>query len=359
MNKDKIDFKLVNMAIITFIIFLIYQMKGFWGNFLWKISLIIMPFILAFIIAYAFYPLLKFLRKKGVPKVLSIIFIVLIFISLFSLVAILIIPLLTVQLSNLFNKIIFFIKEIASKHNLEIGPLQEGLTSTFNSVLFSLSSYVSGGAINFINLSLNFIVNFLIVFSVSIYFLIDMEKMSNFVKGHLKKRNPRTYLYCTMLDQEMKSYILGMMKIVCITFFEYTIAYSIVGHPYALLLGLLTALCNLIPFFGAMCINAIAAITAAVSFPFPSLLIKTLIAIAIISIADTYVINPNVFKRTNRVHPIIVILAVFGGGYFFGILGIFLSIPVAIFIMTTYKFYKIDIHTKISDFKAINKKEKS
>jgi len=355
MNKNKIDFKLVNMAIITFIIFLIYQMKDLWGVVLTKIGIVITPFIIAFILAYACYPLLKFLRNKKIPKTLSIIFIILIFLSLFSLVAILVGPLLVTQLNNLFNKIILFIKELSNKHHVNLGPLQESLTGIFNSILLSLSKYVSDGAINIINLSVNFFLNILIIFSVFIYFLIDMEKIGASFKAFVNKNSPRTYLYFTMIDQEMKSYIVGMIKIICITFFEYTIAYSIVGHPYALLLGLLTAICNIIPFFGAMSINTVAAITAAVSAPFPSLLIKTLIAIAIISVADTYVINPNVFKKTNRVHPIIVILAAFGGGYLFGILGVFLSIPIAILIITTYKFYKTDIHTKISDLKTITK----
>ncbi len=357
MIKNKLDFKLINLAIVTLIIFLIYQMNEFWGGFLSKIWTIIMPFIIAFIMAYALYPVLKFLEKKGVPKALSIVFIVLLVIGLFSFVAILVVPMLTEQLSSLFNNIILFIKELSIKHDLNVGPLQESLTSGFNSVILALSNYVSDGAINIINLSFSVVSNMLIALSVSIYFLIDMDRIRDWFKNYLGKKSPRTYRYFIILDKEMKLYLLGFMKIVFITFFIYTAAYYTINHPNALLLGLLAALGNLIPFFGAISVNIIAGITAAVNLPFPGLLIKTLVVILIISIVDTYIINPYVFKKSNRVHPIVVILSVFAGGYLFGFMGIFISLPASIIIITTYKFYKTDIYMKISDMKETKKKK--
>ena len=67
---------------------------------------------------------------------------------------------------------------------------------------------------------------------------------------------------------------------------------------------------------------------------------------------DGYVINPLVYGRTNKVHPIVVISAVFAGGILAGVLGIIISLPVAIIIITTYKYYKEDIFEKISDIKT-------
>lgn len=349
--KNKLDLKLVNLALITLILFLIYQMYEFWGGFLIKIWTVLMPFAIAFILAYILYPVLKFLQNKGLPKPLALIIVLLTLGSILSILGLLVIPLLIEQLSSLFNNIILFVREFSTKHDLQFGPLQESLTTTFNSIIITLGNYVSDGAINIINMSLNVITNVLIILSVSIYFLIDMDNIWDWFKNYLSTKNPKTYLYFVMLDEEMKSYLTGISKIMCITFFEYTIAYSLIKHPNALLLGLLASLSNMIPFFGAMIVNIIALITSAVNLPFPGLFIKTFIAIAIISIADTYVINPNVFKRSNRIHPIIIILSVFAGGYLFGVIGIFLSLPFSIMLITIYKFYKTDIHSKINDIK--------
>ena len=75
------------------------------------------------------------------------------------------------------------------------------------------------------------------------------------------------------------------------------------------------------------------------------------------SALDGYVINPLVYGKTNKVHPIVVISAVFAGGILGGIFGIIASLPIAIIIMTTYKFYKDDLYEKIDSMKDRKKEE--
>ena len=69
------------------------------------------------------------------------------------------------------------------------------------------------------------------------------------------------------------------------------------------------------------------------------------------STLDGYVINPLVYGKTNQIHPIITILSVFIGGALFGVAGIIFSLPFAIVLVTTYKFFKEDIAEKIIDMK--------
>ena len=112
---------------------------------------------------------------------------------------------------------------------------------------------------------------------------------------------------------------------------------------------------NLIPYFGGMLTNVVAAITAFVISP--ALFVKTIIAFAICSALDGYVINPLVYGKATEIHPVVVILSVFAGGILFGFLGIFISLPMAIFVITTYKFFKDDVWGKIEDIKENSKKE--
>ncbi|HHW68909.1 MAG TPA: hypothetical protein GX747_01030, partial [Tenericutes bacterium] len=55
--NNKLDYKLLNFAILVFIIFLIYQTGGLWIGVISKVITIIFPFFLAFVFAYAFYPI--------------------------------------------------------------------------------------------------------------------------------------------------------------------------------------------------------------------------------------------------------------------------------------------------------------
>ena len=103
------------------------------------------------------------------------------------------------------------------------------------------------------------------------------------------------------------------------------------------------------PYFGGIGVNIIAAITAFVVSP--SLLVKTIIAFAILSSIDSYVINPTVYGKTNSIHPLITIIALFAGGIIFGITGVFISFPLAIIAVTTYKYFKDDIALNIKKVK--------
>ncbi len=356
MIKNRLDYKLINVALIAVIVYLIYNTGNLWLSFVGKLIQIITPFFFAFIVAYALYPMVNYLQSKRIPKFLSVVIVLGLIIGLVAILIILIVPLLFGQLTSLFNGIIAFLKELTVNYDLNLGSVQDSLSASFNDIIMNLSKYVSNGAINVISMSLGVISTIVIAFAASIYLLIDMAKIRNTFKQFLLSKSKRAYTYFKTLDTEMKNYLTGFMKIVVITLFEYTIAFLIIGHPNAILLGFLAAVATLIPYFGGMITNVIAAITAFVISP--TLFIKTVICFFILSSIDGYVINPFVYGKTNEVHPLVVIFAVFTGGILFGIIGIIISLPLAIAILATYKFYKNDINEKIEDIKFEKKKKR-
>lgn len=355
MLKNKLDFKLINFGIITLIIFLMYQTSEIWLGFAGIVLKIITPLFFAFILAYVLHPYLKFLMDRKIPKSISIIIVILTVLVILGLILGIAFPMLFSQLGSLFNGIISFIKEISLKFDLNFGSLQETLSISFNQIIEKLGAVVSDGAANIIGVSLGYVTIALISFSASIYILIDMDKIRQEVGEFLHKKSKKIYRYVDLLDKQMKNYLIGFFKIVLITLFEYSIAFLIIGHPNALLLGFLASLASLIPYFGGIITNCIAAVTAFVISP--ALFIRTIIAFVVLSTLDGYVINPLMYGKTNQVHPLVVILSVFIGGSLFGVVGIVLSLPVAIIIITTYKYFKEDISDKIEDMKIIKKKE--
>ena len=186
-----------------------------------------------------------------------------------------------------------------------------------------------------INKIFNYISIIIIVFSFFIYFLNYMDDVRSIIK---KKIPHNIYNLVINIDEQLKKYFASFIKIMFITFFEYTISLLIIGHPNFLLLGLLASLASFIPCFGGIIINVISAITAFVISK--TLFIKTIILIIILSFIDTYVINPYVYGKSNKVHPIITLLSFFIFEKIFGIMGIIISMPVTIIILTIYRYLK-------------------
>ena len=111
-----------------------------------------------------------------------------------------------------------------------------------------------------------------------------------------------------------------------------------------MILAFITALANLIPYFGGIMAGLIAVIMAfAVSF---ELLLKTLIVWFLFGTIDSYIINPLVYRKKNNLNPIVVILSISIGGKLGGFFGIVLSVPVAIVIMHTINFRKNSFFSK-------------
>lgn len=325
MIKNRLDFKLINIALISIICFFVYQMNDLYVNFFNNIISIILPIFIGFVIAYSLHP---FLIKK-IPKVLSIFILIFIIISIISIILILLIPTLSKEIISLIDSIIIFIKN---------NNLDNALINILNNTLSLIGKYIKESAVKTINISVNIVTNLIIIIFSSIYFLIDMDKIIFKIKKYLFNKNEILYKYFKTIDIELKKYIKGFIIISIISFFEYSLIYFLIGHPNFLLIGLLSSISNLIPQFGGLIVNIIGIITGyAVS---SNLGLVTLIISIILSIFDGYVINSYVYGKSNQIHPIITILSVSAGGILLGGIGVIIALPISIIIINTYKFYQ-------------------
>lgn len=350
LSKDKLNYKLVNIALIALIVFLVYLTGNLWTGILGIIIKIFLPFLFAFAIAYAVYPFLEKMRNKGLPKWLGVTIIMVAIALLIALIIFLVTTVLVGQIGSLFGNILgFFDSMQKSDFSIKLAGFETSLEGVLQDIFTGVSSHVSNGAIKFLNVSLSYIANIFMIVAGFIYFLIDMDKIREDIKLFLKKKSKKTFNYVKTLDEEMRKYFFGLVQVIFITLVEYSLAYTIIGHPNALLLGFLAAVANLIPYFGGIGVNIIASITAFVVSP--SMLIRTIICFFILSSVDSYVINPTVYGKTNSIHPLITIIALFAGGILFGILGVFISFPLTIIITTTIRYYKKDIKKELETIK--------
>jgi predicted PurR-regulated permease PerM len=340
--------RLLNILMIIGIVFLLYLMRDLLKGVTVKLLAIFTPFIIGFILAYAFYPFLRFMQKK-LPKWLGIVIILLIVFGILAYIIINIIPVFTNELSDLLSGLIQFIKDVKFKYNIDLSGLQDTLTKGINKISeeFTKDIAVTGGKI--INTSINVISNFIISLVAFIYFLVDMDKIREKLKKYFKLKSKKTYNLVRDIDVSCTSYFKGLFINVLIMFIEYTLLYRIIGHPHFLLLGIVAAFSPLIPYFGGIIMNIIAIITASVISP--TLLVLSVIIMLIFPQIDGYIIAPKIYGKTNKVPALLTIFAVFAGGVLGGFIGIIIALPITIIIQTIYKNYDDEISKKISDLK--------
>ena len=347
--SKKINYKLVNTLLIVAIVCLLYLIRGLWLGILEKIVAVLLPFFVGFAVSYALYPYEKKLEGAGLPKWLSIGIIYFILIGFVIILGITVVPLLYDQFVLFLSNISAVITDISSTFEIDLGVLQESISSISSDVLKNIGSSISSGALNILNASINVLTNLIIVIAASVYFLWDMNSIREWVRKQLKRRKKRAFEYVKVLDEAINHYFIGLFRTIIIQFIEYTIVFFVIGHPNYLVLSILAAVTTIIPYFGGLLVNILAIIIAAVISP--KLLILTIIVCIVCPNIDGYIIGPRVYGKTNQLPALVNIFAVFAGGVLAGFWGIVASLPIAIVIITTYRFFENDINKKIDDMK--------
>lgn len=343
--ENKLNYRLLNVTIFCLLILLIAVNITTWWGFVRTIIIIMMPFIIAFVCAYAFHPLVLKLEEKGVRHGLAVTVIVLGVVLIISALLAITLPLIYDQLILFSKMVVQVLEDVSTKFDLNLGNIEVKVTDFLDDAIGSVGKIVSNGTMTIVSKSFGFAGSFIVGFIAWIYFLSDMSKIRRSVSSFLQRVRGKAYRYFKAVDFEIGNYIKGLSIFMLIQLIEYSLLFFVVGHPNWLLLGILACVTTVIPYFGGLITNIIAVITASVvSMP-------TFIATGVICLIfpqlDGYVISPKVYGKTNNVNALITIMVVTVGGTLAGILGIIAALPLYLFIRTTYHFYIADIKKSV------------
>lgn len=168
---------------------------------------------------------------------------------------------------------------------------------------------------------------------VSIYLILERSDIKSFLRNLSKAvfnkdmnikiaeyyRKTNTVFFNFISSQVVDAIIVGVIS---------TIAMSILKVRYAVLLGFLIGLFNIIPYFGAIAAVGIAIIiTIFTGGPFKAIWMA--ITVIILQQIDANIINPRILGNSLQLSPILVIFSVTILGSYFGVLGMFLAVPIA------------------------------
>lgn len=142
------------------------------------------------------------------------------------------------------------------------------------------------------------------------------EKMHNKISRYFRNGNEIFFKFLT--SQIIDALIVGIVV---------SIAMLILKVKYAVLLGFMIGLFNLIPFFGAIVAVIIAIIITALTGGVGKAVLMAIVVIILQQI-DANIINPKIVGSSLQISQLLVIFAVTVGGAYFGVLGMFLAVPI-------------------------------
>ncbi len=331
-RKNKVVNHLILLSVLIFVIWFLNSLSG-----------VLTPLIFAMIFSYALNPLVEKLIQKGLSRTIASLLILL---SFFIIVAVLIItlsPIIIQQFSDLIkslpsavnsvsewiqSSVIPWLKSLGISETVLDEKLKQELPTRLEQILSNLlngiSSIVSG-----VGVILTQLVNLILIPFLTFYLLKDYDKLKEIVKKIIPANSKKTVLeYYHKIDRILSSYIRGAIFSAVIHGIGVFIFLSILGVKYAIFLGAISALLNLIPYFGLLVAITLASITALFSGN-PGMQVPLVIIIYLLqNLLETSYIVPKVVGKQIGLHPAVLIISLFVFAYFFGFVGMLIALPV-------------------------------
>ena len=311
---------------------------------------VISPFLIGIFIAYLLYMpsrkfeelyrkiKIKFIAKKA--RILSVITVYIIIIAAIVILFSVILPIVFESIADFFSNIPNYVEQVVDAYNnlpqdsiLKSQVVQDEIHNLQN---IDIKQYLDveailGYIVNAISAIFS-IVDIFIAIIVSVYILVDRRKILDFIKklaGAIFKE--RTYKnldkYFNNSNEIFFKFIASQFVDAIVVGILVSIAMTIMGVKYAPLLGFFIGLFNMIPYVGAIIATVIAAIITLITGGL-SQTIWMLIVVIILQQIDANIINPRIVGKSLKISPLLVLFAVTFGGAYFGILGMFLAVPV-------------------------------
>ena len=146
--------------------------------------------------------------------------------------------------------------------------------------------------------------------------------------------------YLREIDKNLQQFLKGQVTVIAIISVISCIAYSVVGVPFALVVGLLAGICNAIPTFGPFIGGGFALLAmlmglAAGDFEVIEFLVRSAIVIGIalgVQTIDNSLVSPKIMSDAVNVDPLLIMFAVIVGATVLGFWGVLLAIPIIVVI---------------------------
>ena len=218
---------------------------------------------------------------------------------------------------------------IDSLQNMTAMDVLNQITSYFGTNPDSIKN-LGNFAFVFLKGTIGFVISFFIVFFVGLYLMLDKEKISDqvdrFAKAMLNKTlyNGSHWAILT-IDEIFYKYFTGKILTSMLIGFLFYLGLLVIGVEYAPLFGVIVAITNVIPYFGPIIGAVPAVIITFIDDPAKALWAG--IWILVVQQFDGNVLAPNVLGKIVELNPFWVLFSVIVGGSLFGVLGMFVAIP--------------------------------
>ncbi len=310
---------------------------------LWLLSQVataLTPFVLALVVVFLLRRPVAALSARGVPRSLAVVICYLMFFGALTVAGVFVIPPIVAEVRDFAQD---FPEYYDSAYNLWLSVEQEYMLielpewvkdvaeASRDSIVAwvtEVSRNIGRGVVAIGTQIAGFFVNSFLALALAFFVLRDLPTLkSEMLSLPGPARQQESLKLAGDVTVVLEGYIRGQLMIATIVGVASGLGLWIIGVPYALVIGLIAGLTNLIPYLGPLVGGLIAGISAA--FVSPQLVLITIAYIIVIQQVESTFLQPKIMSDQVHIHPVLVILSLLVGATLYGLIGMLIAVPIA------------------------------
>lgn len=290
--------------------------------------------LISIILALGLDPIVSFFEKLKIPRLLGTFIVFVVGIAIFVAAVYLIVPIMIVEVTNLLGN---FNESISSLFGISIPPAALQSLNVNLSEAFSVLSAANISITGALGEIFNRLVLLIATIIISFYLTVERKGPEQFFRVILPDVYESSVL--TIFNRfriKIRRWFSAQLGLSVIVGLLVWVGLALLGVRYALILGFLAAVFELVPIIGPI-ITGVIGVLAALSDS-TSLALWTAVLFVAIQQLENHVLTPVVMGRAMNVHPVVVIGALLAGAKIAGFAGILLAVPIAVMFQEIFNY---------------------
>ena len=309
---------------------------------LWLLGPVLMPFVVAAVLAYVLSPLVRGLQRvcgQRLPRVIAVVVVEVLFLLLLVALFTLLIPILAhefprmrdqlpVLLERLQTDIAPWLQAKGIPVMLDSASIKAFVLQTFNTsfdegLKQALTSLRIGGSV-----ALAVVGNLVLIPVVLFYLLLDWQRFVRHVEALVPMPARSAYdSFVAECDEVLGQYLRGQLSVMVLLAVYYSVALWAFGLELAFPIGVFTGLAVFVPYLGYGVGLVLAILAGVLQFAPSEALLMVAVVYGLGQLVESFVLTPRLVGERIGLHPLHVIFALMAFGQLFGFVGVLIALP--------------------------------
>jgi predicted PurR-regulated permease PerM len=326
---------------------------------LWLLGPVLMPFVVAAVLAYVLSPLVQGLQRvcgRRVPRLVAVVLVEVLFLLLLVALFTLLIPILAHELPRMRDQVPVLIERLQNDIApwlqakgipvmLDSASIKAFVLQTFNTSFDdgfkqALTSLRIGGSV-----ALAVVGNLVLIPVVLFYLLVDWQRFVRHVEALVPRPARGAYdSFVAECDEVLGQYLRGQLSVMALLAVYYSVALWAFGLELAFPIGVFTGLAVFVPYVGYGLGLALAALAGVLQFAPSEALLMVGVVYGLGQVIESFVLTPRLVGERIGLHPLHVIFALMAFGQLFGFVGVLVALPASAVLLVAIRRLRAQYH---------------